>query len=612
MCRLAMQCADVFFSKRWSPLLLISVVTALVWGHTLNFGFVWDDRTFIQELESIRSLKSVPEMFYSLDAQSSRPKSFKLFRPLRTVHYALLYQLSGGREPAPALYHGANLIWHAGAAMLLYSVSLLLFRQLLTDASERRRHVLALFTAMAFAVHPVVSEVVAWSKSLDDAMAVLFVLASMRVLLRTENLDQRSYFLALIWFLLAVYSKISAVPFPIIVFLVLYQVRKFSFRRAMKLTSGFWAVALIFMVHRHLVIGQSNQAVPLSGSYGQTLIDMFPVAPGYLRLLFGIPPFCIDYSFMPGHHSMLSLPVIAGITILAVAVVIGWLSSRHRRSILVAFGLAWIGAFLLPVSNLLPMMQYMAERFLYLPIIGWLFVLAFVLHRVQRWQISVTLAASAIVAWSALAWDRSLIWRDELTLFVTTSRQHPGIRRVESNAIVAIFELPHVRAMFTFDKGESVGMIENSSPDQRAVVRETLTEAHQLFPRNALIASSLGTLHALTGRPAEAMRLFKVATEQNTNQVRTWSNLGRAAMDANAWTEAQAAISQALSLAPDDLESLKTASSLAWKMQNYQNAKDYLIKLQRLEPNVSEHIRWLHEAEARLSSSNQPGITPIQ
>src|SRR5262245_38686643 len=105
------------------PYITIAVVAAMVWGHTVSFEFVWDDRSFIEELTSIRSLKNVPAMFYRLDAQSSAPQDFKLFRPLRTVHYALLYWIGGKAEPQPWLFHTASLLWHMAAAMLLFGVT---------------------------------------------------------------------------------------------------------------------------------------------------------------------------------------------------------------------------------------------------------------------------------------------------------------------------------------------------------------------------------------------------------------------------------------------------------------------------------------------------------
>ena len=96
--------------RPWICYLLIGLISFAVWIHTIRFQFVWDDQQFIQELQSIRSLKNVPEMFYSLEAQSSFPKGFVLFRPLRTLHYAILYWVGGQTEPAPWIYHLANVL----------------------------------------------------------------------------------------------------------------------------------------------------------------------------------------------------------------------------------------------------------------------------------------------------------------------------------------------------------------------------------------------------------------------------------------------------------------------------------------------------------------------
>ena len=360
------------------------------------------------------------------------------------------------------------------------------------------------------------------------------------------------------------------------------------------------------MVHRHLVIGQSTQTAPLSGSYGQTLIDTVPAVTEYARLLCGLPPFCIDYSFMPGRLTIFSAPVLTGLALVLLAVaVVGFTFRRSERS-LIAFGLIWIGAFLLPVSNLLPMMQYMAERFLYLPLIGWLFLLALLIHRAARWQWSAPVVIAGLLAWSALAWDRSLLWRDEVTLFVDSSRQHPGIRRVEDNAVAAIFQLPHMRAMFSIDKSSGalrvVGIL---SPEQRTAIHATLVEAHRLFPRDENVACSLGILHAISGQPAAAVPFFKLAVQQQPGNARFWGNLGKAALEADAWTEAEEAIAKALSLAPDNIDVLRTASRLAWRRENYEAATNYFQRLQRLDPNQPDHARWLREAEAKLTAQSQ-------
>ena len=170
------------------------------------------------------------------------------------------------------------------------------------------------------------------------------------------------------------------------VFIVFAGLLQLPWRRSAALTVPFLLAAAFYVVWRHLVLGQSAQCAPLSGSYGKTLIDMFPVALEYWRLLWGIPPFCADYDFMVGMppHPFLSGAVLGGVFLVLFFVALAawlWRRPEWRMS---AFGLVWLGLFLLPVSNLLPMMQYMAERFLYLPLMGFLLALGGVFLNFSR------------------------------------------------------------------------------------------------------------------------------------------------------------------------------------------------------------------------------------
>ena len=124
------------FSSSPQAYVLIAVVTVMLWGSTIAFDFVWDDQYFIVELESIRSLKNVPMMFTSLEAQAARAEEFKVFRPLRTMHYALCVALAGGRLQ-PWIFHLSNVLWHAVATMLLYGVTCLLLRDTRTEKTRK-------------------------------------------------------------------------------------------------------------------------------------------------------------------------------------------------------------------------------------------------------------------------------------------------------------------------------------------------------------------------------------------------------------------------------------------------------------------------------------------
>ena len=588
-----------YFSKGWFPCLFLAVVTLLVWGRTIRYDFVWDDYVFIVKNPNIRSLKEVPAMFYSLKTQSIVPDEARIFRPLRTAQYAVLCALEGKQAPRPWLFHLANLLWHAAAAMLLFSVALLLYQRQAGEVANFAR-AMALLVATAFAIHPVTSEVVCWAKSLDDTMAAVFVLAATLALLKWKE-DNRSIWASLGCFVLAVYSKESAVPFALFAFFVFLGLHRLSWRRSAKLSLGFFVVALAYTIHRHLVIGQSTQSAPLSGSYGQTLVDMLPVAGKYFRLLWGLPPFCIDYSYMTGQNPPVSWSVLSGAALLVLCVGLGtWL---WRKRDLAVFGLLWLGLFFLPVSNLVPMMQYMAERFLYLPLIGFLLMLGALLLKSRRPLPALALSSVLLVVWGSASWNRMEIWQDELTLFTRSWVEGPRSSRMEKNAVIAIFRLPHVRQLFPIDP-EKETMSQNSaiSRDDAAPALQTLTEAHRLFPTNEVVASALGLTRAAMGQFPEAIELLAWAVHRNPGSAQYQVNLGTVLAENNQNMEAREVFDAALRLEPANANALRGCIRLAWKTEDFQTALRCARRLQQLEPQNGQNMLLVREIERKIST----------
>jgi hypothetical protein len=333
-----------FLEKRWPPFLLVALAALVVWGHTVTFGFVWDDIFFIRDLPSVRSLANLPQMFTSIEAQASDPYLFRVFRPVRTAQYALLHALDGHEVPQPWIFHLANVLWHAATAMMLFAVLVRLLPKMREGWEAGEARWWALFVALAFAVHPVTSEVVCWAKGLDDILAAFFTLACLRELLGPAD-SRAARWRALLWFSLAVYSKESAVPFAMVPLVIYRAVHQLPWREAAQRTFLFLFVGLVYMAHRGFIIERQSQSAPLSGSYGQTLVDMLPVVTKYFRLLWGIPPFFIDYKYLKGGYALGSMEVLVGLgLLLGLAGVAGWAWRRPGwRLAGVATGRVWLG-----------------------------------------------------------------------------------------------------------------------------------------------------------------------------------------------------------------------------------------------------------------------------
>jgi hypothetical protein len=593
---------NLFLAKKWPPFLLLGIATVLVWGHTVTFDFVWDDEFFIRDLTSVRSLKHVPEMFYRPDAQATRPNDFRVFRPIRTALYALLHFLGGKETPQPWIYHLANVLGHGGTAMMLFAALTLLLPRWRNGFTEADTRWWSFFIALAFAVHPVVSEVVCWAKSLDDILAAFFTLAALRELLLPPG-NRTAYWRSLLFFALAVYSKESAVPFVAVALVIFRKIHHLGWRQSVSHTAWFLMIAAIYLANRHFVIGRSSQTAPISGSYGQTLIDMLPVVPKYFRLLWGLPPFFIDYSYLPGGCQFWSPAVLAGLALLIALVLAGVSAARKSGWELAGFGLLWTGLFLLPVSNLLPMLQYLAERFLYLPLIGWLIASAAIVSACRRQSIIRMTAFVVIVLWAVTAWNRSWIWRDPVTLFVRSSQEGPHTQRVEDNAVAAIIYLPQVQRFFSSDATNTVRTSANIA-DGSAVLN-TLEQAYHLFPTNHVVLSYYGTCLALAGQPGKALPFLEKAAQLQPQKLDYWLNLARAALDAGQPAPAQSALEKAAALAGDSPAVLQLRFKFCWQTEDYPAAREIMLRLNQIAPDAGQAY-WLSEVEKKLKTASPP------
>jgi len=598
---------NLFLAKKWPPFLLLGIAAFLVWGHTVTFDFVWDDGFFIRDLPSVRSLKHVPEMFYRLDAQATHPNDFRVFRPVRTSLYALLHFLGGKETPQPWIYHLANVLGHGGTAMMLFAALTLLLPRWRNGFTEEETRRWSFFIALAFAVHPVVSEVVCWAKSLDDILAAFFTLAALRELLLPPG-NKTAHCRGLLFFALAVYSKESAVPFVVVPLVIFRKIHHLGWRQSIIRTTWFLLIAVIYLANRYFVLGRSSQTAPISGSYGQTLIDMLPVVPKYFRLLWGVPPFFIDYSYLPGGDRFWSPEVLAGLALLVALVLAGVIAGRKSEWELAGFGLLWTGLFLLPVSNLLPMLQYMAERFLYLPLIGWVIAFTAIVSAFSRQSIIRMTASVVILLWAVTAWNRSWIWRDPVTLFVRSSQEGPHTQRVEDNAVAAIIYLPQVQRFLSGHETNTVRTSANVA-DAGAVLG-TLEQAYHLFPTNHLVLSYYGTSLALAGQPGKALPFLEKAAQLQPKKLDYWLNLARAALDAGQPARAKSALEKAAALAGDNPAVLQLRFRLCWQTEDYPAAREIMLRLNQIAPG-DEHAYWLSEVEKKLKTASQPATNTV-
>ena len=101
---------------RWPLLLLLAGLTLAAYWPILGAGFIYDDRSFVTENQSIRSWENIPAFFTDPVGTTASIPWPGIWRPLRGISYLLDYTLWGLR---PLGYHLTSLVLHYCNGLLL-------------------------------------------------------------------------------------------------------------------------------------------------------------------------------------------------------------------------------------------------------------------------------------------------------------------------------------------------------------------------------------------------------------------------------------------------------------------------------------------------------------
>jgi hypothetical protein len=432
--------------RRRLPAVVVALAAAAVYARTAGFHFVYDDVPIILENERLHAVARWPELL----THPWWPRG--LYRPFTSLTLALDWLIGGG---SPVPFHVFNLLVHVGASLLVLALA----GTLMPPAA-------ALAAALLFAVHPIHVEAVASVVGRAEVLATLFaVLAALlyRAHGRADLTPRRSRTAlgaaVLGAMLLALASKESAFATPALLLLIDWAGAReegvsaaVRFRRHAGLWAGTVVLAAVWLLLRARILGGLAGDYPAPGLAGTTawqrLLIMLPLVPEYLRLFVFPARLSADYSpnFVPASpaftaRSLLGLAVLAGAVALAF-----WC---RRRAVPVTFGIAWIGAALLVIGNVLvPSGVLVAERTLYLGSVGACLAIGWAWGRLleRRADAAWALLLVTVTAGGLRSWTRTEVWRSADTFFPAMVADAPGSFRGD-----------WVGGMLTYLRGDSVG-----------------------------------------------------------------------------------------------------------------------------------------------------------
>lgn len=615
--------------QRFAPLIAAALACA-AYANTLTHDFVWDDRHTVVLNEHIRSLGNLPDLvsehvFAGAGEAMEGVAVTHYYRPVWMVTLALDHALWGLR---PLGYHLTNILLHAANSAL---VTWLLIAWLGAPAA-------ALGAGALFALHPVHTEAVAWVSARNELLLAGFLLAAL-LAWRRRSRGPGWIALAIVSFALALLSKETAVVFPLLVWLDEWRAGDGSRSRHVRGPALFGALAAAFLVLRTVFMTLPAEPVPLA----TRLLTAPIILLDYLRLLFVPLGLEVFHAIRP--RTSLTDPMVWAPALLLTGLVLAAFRFARRDRTLV-FGLGWILVTLLPVCGILAWLKPtpVAERYLYLPSVGWAVAIGVVLAHLEagaahaprpedagrRRRILEGATLGLAVLFFAGTWIQNGAWRDKLTILEriahdagdawpagheTLGLTYRDLGRWEDAAreLAAAARLKPDDPTYHLQLGHArveLGALDEAEP--------SLRRAAELAPQDAEARYELGVLNEKRGRIGEAAQEYRAAIALDPTDVESHGALGLLAMRAQRWAEAESSFRAALRLLPDDPRSWLNLGALYISQGRLDEAIDALEHTIRLEPHYANphfnlgiaYLERKRYADAERSVRAGIGISP--
>jgi hypothetical protein len=533
--------------RRHLPALAVALLALAATITSLGHDFTYDDRYVILGNRLVHQLSGLGALW----RQTYWPAAFGAdgYRPVVMTLFTLEW-VAG---------HGAAWVFHLGNILLAVATALAVRWCVAAVLPEA-----AAFAAGAlFAVHPVHVEVTGNIVGQSELVVALCLALAMGVYLRRRlagGLPGRDAALILLLFAIALFTKEHAVVLPmLLVAAELTVIRRDEWRTRLRharpLGLALAAVCLAYLLARSKVqTGISGfEPFPVFRFLHLSAVDraltMMTEIPRIARLLVFPTHLSADYSpldvVVARGFDVIQLPgmmITLGVAVLALAL-------RHREPV-VSFGLMWLIIAYLPVSNLLlPAGFITAERTLFFPSIGIIFVAAALLQRlfaspmIRRQQAAYAGLALLVLLGAAKSIDRQKIWKNNDVFVEALVRDAPLGYRAH-----------FVRGRHLALRGDGRGM----ELEYRRAIR--------LFPYDAGMTLTIADGYTRAGLFKPAVDLFEwtYTVEPLTGQGRyeyvySLSRLKR-------WPEVRKEALAGLSLvAPSDVELMRQAIAAANK-----------------------------------------------
>ncbi|HVN04585.1 MAG TPA: hypothetical protein VMT86_09225 [Bryobacteraceae bacterium] len=453
-------------------------------------------------------------------------------RPFLLFTFWLNHKFSG---ESPTGYHIWNLLIHVLNTGLVFLVIHRLIERL-GRMSARAVTAASVIGAAIFLVHPLQTESVSYVAGRSESLAALFMLLAYAVFLyrRSDRISWGESVVVVVLFVIAVASKENAAGLAGVLILTDVYWPKPCSTRGLR---NNWRLYVTLLPGAAVAAWKVYQALATSKSAGFSATGVTWYQYGftqaraiftYLRLAVFPVGQSIDHDYAVSHTILEHGAIVYLAALVAITV---FLVVRRERYPLACFGWLLTLALLAPTSSIIPIMDPLVERRMYLPLVG-LILMGCEFARHLHWRPITAYAVSTamVIAFALLCYQRNVLWAQPSQLWAAAALQSTGKSRPFANLVRQLAEEHRCGAAIPY-----------------------LQHADQVLPGNYDIALSWSQVDQCLGRLDDAMHELQLALRSRPDSY-TYRLVGLLYGQMGKRPEAGAALRQAVDLDPHSVE----------------------------------------------------------
>ena len=525
----------------WLPVVVLIIVGGFVYSFNLDNKLFWDDDDWIINNNFVHQI-SWDNIKFWLTHNTLAGVGLKsnYYRPFLFFTFALNYEISGIK---PLAYHLTSNLIHIFNGLLVFWLIGRVFK----------RKLLAFLVAVLFLIHPLQTEAVTYISGRGDLLVAMFMLLSLILFHRAEVKNESwlsiKKILSVIFLVLGLLSRETGIIFPVLALAFYVLVlspnhsakagatgqagERFikSLKRGLVKIWPYFAVVVTYGILRLSVLNFLNtlnfylKPDIYSENLDVRIFTFLPILWEYLKLLI-IPTGLHMERGGIVYTSLFQWPVWP--VFLGLIGLLFWLRWLYKKNLVHKFttshlvtisdvgvwlfGLSWFFFALGPVSGITPINALMYEHWLYLPMVGFWFIISFYLVKLFDFLKSnnknfflVACLLSLVFYFSFLSYQsirRNIVWGKQAEFYKDILKYEPESARINNNL-----------GNFYYNQGEK----EQAESYYRKAVESGDAFAQPYY--------NLGSILQSKGDIFGAMKLYEKAIEINPNLYYPYQNL---------------------------------------------------------------------------------------